>query len=306
LEALQDSVDEIILVVGYKQDMIKKFVSENYSSLNVKYVEQKEQLGTGHAVSILESHIKDRFILLLGDNIYSKQDIKELSKNKYSILVMEVDNPEMFGVIIEEKGILKEVIEKPTKPTSNLISCGLFSFDKEIFFFLESVEKSERGEYELIEPLKQLSKKHGMHCITSKQCFQVGYPWDLLTADQEIRQDENSIGDNSKIQGNIKNSSIGNNCIIDGNVSNSLIMDNVTIEETSTIEDSIIGENVHFHGKIISKTNAFSTVKNEKIKVNRLGAIIADNVKAENVLIEPGCKVWPNKKITGKVNHDVI
>ena len=49
LKAIQDIVDEVILVVGYKKDMIKDFISKNFPKLNVKFVEQKEQLGTGHA-----------------------------------------------------------------------------------------------------------------------------------------------------------------------------------------------------------------------------------------------------------------
>src|SRR3989344_3175941 len=69
IAALKNIADEIIMVVGYRQEMIVDFISENYSDLNVKYIEQKQQLGTGHAVSILKNHIKGRFILMLGDNI---------------------------------------------------------------------------------------------------------------------------------------------------------------------------------------------------------------------------------------------
>ncbi|MCH8872063.1 NTP transferase domain-containing protein [candidate division KSB1 bacterium] len=80
LEAIKDIADEIIIVVGYKKDMIKNFISKNYPDLNVKYVEQKDQLGTGHAVSILEDQIKGKFLLIFGDNIYSKKDIEEIQQ----------------------------------------------------------------------------------------------------------------------------------------------------------------------------------------------------------------------------------
>ena len=77
------------------------------------------------------------------------------------------------------------------------------------------------------------------------------------------------------------------------------------IDKNSIIEDSIIGENVYFKGTIIAKNNIYSTIKNKKIKVDRLGAIISDNVKAENVIINAGCKIWPNKIIRGKIKHDI-
>jgi len=306
LEAIQDIVDEIILVVGYKKNMIVDFISKKFPKLNVKYVEQKEQLGTGHAVQILESHIKDKFILMLGDNIYSKQDIKELSKHQYSLLVKKVKNPENFGVVKEKNGILSDIIEKPQKFVSDLVSCGLFSLDKKIFTLLKSLSKSERDELELTDAIKELSKQDNIYCIKSKFCFQISYPWDLLTADKEIRKEKNFIGKGSKINGIIINSTIGKNCIINGNITNSMVMDHSIINKNSVVEDSIIGDNVNFSGKIISGKNVYSTVKNKKIKVDRMGAIIADNVIAKAVEIAPGCKIWPNKKISGKIVKDII
>ena len=62
---------------------------------------------------------------------------------------------------------------------------------------------------------------------------------------------------------------------------------------------------MHFNGKIIAKNNIYSIVKDKKIKVDRLGAIIGDNVKANNVTINAGCKIWPNKSIKGEINHDI-
>jgi dTDP-glucose pyrophosphorylase len=186
LEAVKDIADEIIIVVGYKKDMIKKFISENYPNLNIKYVEQKDQLGTGHAVSILKDHIKNRFILLMGDNIYSKEDIKEVTKHRYAVLVKKVKNPESFGVVIEKNNILTDLIEKPKKFVSDLINCALYSLDKGIFNILETIKLSEREEYELTDALKYLSKKENIYCIKTSFCLMIGYPQDLSIAEREL------------------------------------------------------------------------------------------------------------------------
>jgi len=305
LEAIKDIADEIIMVVGYKKDMIKKYLQQNYPELNIKFIEQSKQLGTGNAVSIIKNVINDKFILFLGDNIYSKVDVKNIIKYQYSILVKRTKNWQNFGVIKEKNDLVTDIIEKPNHFISDLISCGLFSLDKKIFTLFKKSKKSERGEYELTDILKTLSQKEKIHCIKSKLNFQISFPWDLLMADKQIRNNKNSIDKKSKIYGDVKNSSIGNNCIINGSVKNSIIMNNVTIDKGSIVEDSIIGNNVDFNGKIIAKNHIYSIVKDKKIKVDRLGAIIADNVKTYNVTIKAGCKIWPNKNIKGEIKRDI-
>ena len=57
----------------------------------------------------------------------------------------------------------------------------------------------------------------------------------------------------------------------------------------------------------MAKDNTFSVIKDKKIKVFRLGAIIGDNSKLVNVVISSGCKIWPNKKIKNEnIKHDVL
>lgn len=304
IEAIKDFSDEIILVVGYKKNMIEDFIKKNYSNLKIKLVKQKEQLGTGHAVSMIKSHIKDKFLLLMGDNIYSKQDTNKILKYRYSLLVKEVSNPELFGVVIENNGIVADVIEKPKKPASNLVSCALYSLDKNIFDLLTS-KKSERNEYELTDAIKSLANKEKVYCIHSSSCWQISHPWDLLEADKKLRGSKTLIGNNSKILGNVKNSSIGNNCIIKGNIKNSIIMDKTIIDEDSIVEDSIIGEGVYFKGVAKSLNNISSMIKGKEVIAKKLGAIIADNVIAKNVNIKAGCKIWPGKIIKGEIKNDI-
>lgn len=305
LEAIKGVADEIIIVVGYKKDMLREFILKNHPELNVKFIEQKEQLGTGHAVSLLEGAIKGRFILLMGDNIYSKKDVDEISKHKYAVLVKKARNPGLFGVVIEKNKILVDIIEKPKEFISSLVSCALYSFDREIFNALKSVKKSERNEYELTDAVKEISKREKVYCVESASCFQISYPWDLLAADRELRGNHNIIGRNSKVYGDVKNSAIGDNCIINGNIKNSIIMENTIIDKGAVIEDSVIGENVYFNGAAESSGNAASIIKGKKVQAGRLGAIIGDNVKAKDVKIRPGCKIWPNKKISGVIGHDI-
>jgi UDP-N-acetylglucosamine diphosphorylase / glucose-1-phosphate thymidylyltransferase / UDP-N-acetylgalactosamine diphosphorylase / glucosamine-1-phosphate N-acetyltransferase / galactosamine-1-phosphate N-acetyltransferase len=306
LDAIKQAADEIIIVAGYKKSMIEKFIKKKYPKLKISFVEQKKQLGTGHAVMILKKHIKGRFLLLMGDNIYSKDDVKKIASYRYSILAERVKNPENFGVIVEKNNLLIDIIEKPKKFISDLVSCALYSLDTEIFTFLENAKKSERNEYELPDAIREISKKDKVHCIKTSSCLQISYPWDLLAADQRLRKNKNIIGKNSKISGSVKNSSIGNNCIIKGDIKNSIVMDNTSIGENSVVEYSVMGENVRFSGIAKSSKRSVSMVKGRKVSAGVFGAIIGDNSTLIDVELSPGCKISPGRKIKGiKIENDV-
>lgn len=306
LDNLNNFMGEVIIVVGYKKNLIKKYIGKKYKNLKINYVEQKQQLGTAHALLAAKPYVKGRFVLLMGDDIYSKEDIEECIKHRYSILTAKVKNPQNFGVIIEKNGILIDFKEKPKKFVSDLISTAFYTLDKKIFCFINQIKKSERNEFELPDTIKLLSKKQKVCCVKSRKWFPIVYAWDLLKADKQFRKSKNIIGKNSKIYGDVKNSTIGNYCTIKGKVKNSIIMDYTYIDNGSIVEDSVIGENVFFKGNIIAKNNTYSNINNKKIKVGRLGAVIADNVQAKNIVINPGCKIWPNKSISNKtVSQDV-
>lgn len=286
MDILDGIANEAIIVVGYKKDMIKKRIGSKHKNIKIRYAEQKQQLGTGDALLKAERHIKDEFISLHADDIYSKKDLKNILKNKYSILVKEVNNPKNFGVVIKKKGFLADLIEKPQKFTSNLANTGLYKLDRKIFPCIKKTGKSGRGEYELTDAIRQLARREKICCVKSTRWIPIGYPSDLLKADRALRKNNSIKGKNSKIHGTVKNSSIGDDCTISGNISNSIIMDGAIVDKNSAVENSIIGENVHFSGKVSN-------------------AVIADNSKIKNSVIK-NCKIWPNKRIENKnIEHDV-
>src|SRR3989344_5644423 len=50
LNELPKKVDEVILVIGYLGDKVKKHFGNNFLGKKIKYVIQEEQLGTFHAL----------------------------------------------------------------------------------------------------------------------------------------------------------------------------------------------------------------------------------------------------------------
>lgn len=308
LEALEGIADEVVIVVGYKKEKIISFIEsiKGRLSYSVRFAEQKEQLGTGHATLILEHAIRDRFLLIMGDNIYCHDDLKECSAHKYSMLVAKVNNPEIFGAVTEKDGILADMVEKPNTFVSGLVNCAAYSLDRKIFRMLKKTKISCRSEIEITDAIMLLKEEEDISCVKSREWIPIGYPWDLLCADKLLRKGKSMIGRCSCISGNVENSSIGDNCKISGKVYDSLIMDNCIVEGGSEIRDSVLADNVHFSGTALSGDNVKSKVNGNDVTVTRMGAVLADNVIADNVLLKPGCKIWPGRVVTGKISGDVV
>src|SRR3989338_1567630 len=68
LEQLNGLVDEVILVIGYLQEKIGAFCRTRYKQLKIICVEQRETLGTGHALLQARDKLKGDFIVLNGDD----------------------------------------------------------------------------------------------------------------------------------------------------------------------------------------------------------------------------------------------
>lgn len=309
LDQLKGLVDEVILVVGYKKSLIIDFIEKikkDYS-FQIRLVEQKEQLGTGHALMLCKDLIKERFVLMMGDDLYSRDDIRKCLKHRYCVLAKKVEDPERFGVIIQKGSKAWEIAEKPQLFVSDLANCALYALDREALEHLERLKRSKRGEYEATDLIKEI-RTEGIDIEKADFWIPIGYPWDLLKADQLLRKGKNIIGKNTRIDGKAENSFIDDGCMIekDALIKNSIIYKNSKIKAGSIIEESIIGENCEFKGEIKAGIDVISIVKEKKVRVARLGAILADGVKADDVKIKAGCKIWPGRKIKGIVDSDVV
>ena len=124
----QAGVDEFGLIVGYKKEKIISFVKE--IGLDAEIIEQKEQLGTGHALMQARDFVGyEKFLAINGDNLFSASDIKKILLMEPNVIAgFEVSNPSAYGVLIVDRKRLVRIDEKPKRPVSNLINTGLYLF----------------------------------------------------------------------------------------------------------------------------------------------------------------------------------
>ncbi|NOZ80172.1 MAG: NTP transferase domain-containing protein [DPANN group archaeon] len=193
LDALQDLVKEVVLVVGFRKELIRR-AARDYRAKNrgmrISTVEQKQAKGTGDAVAAFsrKAKAKEGFLLLMGDNIYTRQDLSRLLKKKDAILSQKVEHPENFGVLLTRmtkgKRLLKGIQEKPKRPKGRLINAGAYVFQQGIFDHLKKVRRSPRGEYEFTDAITAYAKETPVEVVEAKEVQHISHPWDLLTINE--------------------------------------------------------------------------------------------------------------------------
>jgi len=170
---LKAGYTEIILVAGYREDMIREFLkSYKFEDLDftIKVINQfdilgpkEKEYGTACPIKCVKDLIKnENFISLCGDNFYTVEDLKLMNIDDNFNYVAGIANghPEKFGVLIEDgDDFLEKIVEKPKEFVGNLINTSLYKFTPEIFDKIFQIEKSSRGEYEITDAISLLAKE---------------------------------------------------------------------------------------------------------------------------------------------------
>lgn len=183
LNTLNGLVEEAVIIVGHLKEQVRKQIGDGYGDINIRYVEQKELLGTGHALIQAEPFIKkgEEFLILPGDDIFCKEDIRKCSRHKYCILTSTVEHPEQFGVIEVKDDKITAIEEKPEQPNSKLVSTGLWKMDSKILELMKKQQKTKRGEYEITSALAELIK-------TEKVDYEKAAYWLAINNIQELKK----------------------------------------------------------------------------------------------------------------------
>jgi len=97
----------------------------------------------------------DNVTMVLGDNIFLGHDFSEeikCFKSGAMVFAKEVGDPERFGVVEFDKEMkVKSIEEKPTRPKSNHVVVGLYTYDNKVIDYAKTLKPSSRGELEIID-----------------------------------------------------------------------------------------------------------------------------------------------------------
>lgn len=187
LDALPPEIDEVIIVIGYKGDMIKKHLGDSYKGIPIRYVHQWMAAGTAHALSMARPYLAGKFMFLNADDILGAEALAEAVKHPLAILVSPHDRPEIMGVVeLAEDGTLASIEEKPEKPKSNLVNTNTMVLDDRVFTY-DAPRHPTTGEYFIVDPVSALAKDHPIKVIQQAIYIPVGYPEDIPKAELRLK-----------------------------------------------------------------------------------------------------------------------
>jgi bifunctional UDP-N-acetylglucosamine pyrophosphorylase/glucosamine-1-phosphate N-acetyltransferase len=219
LLALQEAgIKEVLLIYGYHGAQLKEVVdSQDWGSMNISYITQKERLGTAHAAGHAKEFAGDDDILLMnGDVIVGPKSFEGIIKthkkdgHRLTLSGFEVDDPSPFALVKVNGNKVTELIEKPLADIEgNLANAGIYCVGPDLWDAIDKTKKSKRGEYEITDSIEMLIEKGlvGVFVIPS-WWEEIGKPWDLLEVNKQLLSTmkmriDGTVEDGANIRGEV-------------------------------------------------------------------------------------------------------
>lgn len=187
INALPKEIKEIVFVVGYYGEHIMNHFKRYFNGRKVTYVFQTDLNGTGGALFLARSVLKDKFLVMMGDDLYHKKDIRALIKHDLAVLGREVEDVSKFGIIkTNQKGHMVEIVEKPKRSKDRLANTGVYVITKKIFNY--DLVPIGGGEFGLPQTLAKMAKDHAVKVEKATVWHAIGNPDDLKEAEGIINK----------------------------------------------------------------------------------------------------------------------
>ena len=278
---IHSQVRDIALLVDYKReqltDYIQQWQNENTSKSNVKMLAPENDgtyTGTANAMyqnlDYLREIAADRILIMPRDHVY-KMDYRKMlafhEKAKADVTVgvvpVPIEEAHRFGTMtLRDDGYVVEYIEKPDVPRSNMVSMGIYIFNKDILIqrLLEDAAEADSLHdfgYSVIPGMVGNDNVYAykyegfwrdvgtidtyyatsLEMASNNPPFTLGGNWPILTCSSNSPIKDIS-GDN------VRNSIVGAGCVIKGRVENSVLSPGVYVDEQAVVKNSILMSNV--------------------------------------------------------------
>jgi len=201
-----------------KLDLLDKLKPSYMEDLKFSYVNQEEQKGLGHAISLAKDLLGDEpFSVLLPDDLFisSPSCLQQLasSYNEHgnttiAVNVIDKKNIHKYGVIdpgdnklINNEVNVFNIVEKPSAEDapSDIAVCGRYIFNPSIFKFIETVKPDSSGEIQITDAIQLLLEKENVKAkVYDGKKFDCGSKTGYVEATIAIGMKDPEISDNIK------------------------------------------------------------------------------------------------------------
>jgi bifunctional UDP-N-acetylglucosamine pyrophosphorylase/glucosamine-1-phosphate N-acetyltransferase len=315
----------IKIVYGHGADLVR----DTLKTIDAGWIEQKQQLGTGHAVQQVSDQVADTdtVLILYGDvPLLKLATVKELIANvndqSLALLTVNLLNPTGYGRIVRGNSgqVIKIVEEKDASATEKLINegnTGIMAVQgKSLKKWLNQLNnKNAQGEYYLTDVI-EMAVADGLNIVTSQpesvdevlgvnnriQLSHLERVYQLEQANILMEQGVTLIDPaRFDLRGTIEH--LGIDIVVDVNViieGENSIGNNVKIGANTHIKDSIIGDNV----EILANCVIENAVVGQGSKVGPYARLRPQTVLAENVHIGNFVEIKKSSVAAfSKINH---
>lgn len=158
-------VEEVVFIVGYRKEVVEAFIAREYPEITAHFVEQKVMDGTAGAVRLAEPWADDELLILFADTLFDADlSLAQRLSDEWAgvIWAREVEDYQRFGVIVtDERGGMKQIVEKPSEPISKLANIGVY-FIRDYKLLFEGIhatlqaEPGKGGEYYLTDAFQYM------------------------------------------------------------------------------------------------------------------------------------------------------
>ena len=135
-EALPDEIDEIVIIVGYLGSVIREHFGSAYDGKRIIYIEQEDRNGTAGALWRAKDVLKDRFLVMMGDDIYTREDIEKciVLGDVWRLLVQQIPEMHRAGdVQLDADANITDIVEGDRGIEPGLASTNMFLLDTRLF-----------------------------------------------------------------------------------------------------------------------------------------------------------------------------
>jgi len=199
---IKNGINEFVMVTGYREDMIKGFISKNFPDLNIAYITNSDYENNNNSYSLwmTKDYINGPSILLDSDILFDYRIISKLLESPHSDCLAVNTNhslgEEEIKVIIDSANKIQHIGKdlNPAKSYGESIGIEKFSpdFFKELGEVLERKIVRENNVNEFYEASFQelYDKGNTMYAVdvSEYKSLEIDFPEDLIRAEEEIRE----------------------------------------------------------------------------------------------------------------------
>ena len=190
-DAMPEEIDEILIVVGWMGEKIQERFGTSYKNMHVRYIEQETLDGTMGALSRTKDILTGRFLVMMGDDIYSREDAEKCLRNAdgWSLLVQKSYTLRAGGnVQIDSENKVIGILEG--EHSGPRLACtNMFVLDTRIFQFPMVPKATGSAEFGLPQTVVAAAKSLNVPLYAIPATL-----WIQITSAEDIQRAEEMLG----------------------------------------------------------------------------------------------------------------